>query len=427
MGLKYIKYNSDNYQRLGLMKILVAAIDPQRRSSSPDAITRKIVQLLHLNDEGKKALSLIREAGSSSWNFPFTASSVGKILEWGKLLGLLGSGNQITERGLLLRYFMGDGAVQSIKSGDFSVNPFSLTIGEKLFFLYRHFELDDPLYFLIKRLAAEQANTPISGINADRITCMALYDTLKLHAGVQNSSNLLKTRGLRDLISKMATELRVENVIPVRSLVGPRPNPRLRLKSGQKDKKRTKTADHEAIPRFEMLTDLGLLEKKVPDHLRNDIERARKSWSFWITPLLSEYAGLLPGKFDESFCWSGFSKASVVFSGKLPTTPLAKDSPALVLRVYDAYQTVKRPFGHTPLESIALMAMIRASAGQENVEMNVIHALFMEFKSNRNLQATVHFAAGNDLNRMFVDLRPNFIEQVKSSYQKAAYLDIPKE
>lgn len=413
MGLKFIKYNQDEYQRLGLMKILVAILDPQRRSTSSDAINRRMDQLLHFSQDGR-AMSLIRDSGSSSWNFPFTAVSVGKILDWGKILGLVGSGNQITERGLLLRYLMGEQALRSINTGDFSINPFNLTILEKLYLLYRHFELDDPLYFLITRLAKEQSNSVVSGIDADKITCLALYDTSKFYGAMQSSRTLLQAKSLKDLIVKMATELRIENEIPLKISLRPKPLSPLKLKSKQKDKKRTKAADHEAIPRFEMLTDLGLLEKRVPEGANS--EKARKSWAYWTTPLLSEFASRLPGEFRSNFYWSTFSEAAHVFSGGLQTISLKNDYVAIASRVYDAYLSVKRPFGHTPLESIALVAMIQASARSEIIELDDIHRLFLDLKRKGNLPNIVRFAAGNDLDRMFVDIGATFVEEVGKSY-----------
>ncbi len=192
--------------------------------------------------------------------------------------------------------------------------------------------------------------------------------------------------------------------------------------AGLKDKKRTKTADHEAIPRFEMLTDLGLLEKKIPEDSGGDIEKARKSWTFWATPLLSDFASRLPDAFSEKFYWLTFSQASCAFSSKLPAVSLKNDYVAVASRVNDAYLTVKRPFGHTPLESIALVAMIRASAGSESIELNDIHQLFLDFKRKGILANTVRFAAGNDLDRMFVDIRSDFVDEVKRCYGKEAEL-----
>jgi hypothetical protein len=412
MAFRFVKYSDDKYQRLGLLKILVALLDPERRSVASEAINRRIAQLLALDKGEGKATLLIQSAGISSWNFGFTAATSGQVLEWGKIMGLVGSGNQITERGLLLRSLMGEEAIASIRNSTLSPNPFALSPEEKIYFLFLHFELDDPLFFLLKRLSQLTTEAPISGIDADKITCLALYDTLKVYSEIRSSSNLLQAKRLRDLIGRMVTELRIEGEVPVRSATLPKPHSALRAKPDQRDKKRTKTADHEAIPRFEMLADLGLLEKKVQGTSGEDADKTRRSWKYWVTSLLPEFVSPLPDQFDSKFYWHVFSRAACGLR-KQPFHSLNDDPFAIALRAYEAYKEVKRPFGHTPLESVALIAMVRSSVRSEIIEMDAIHNLFLDIKRTGILSNTVRFAAGNDLDRMFVDIKSDFVEGMK--------------
>src|SRR5262245_22367985 len=155
MGIKFVRYNSDFFQRVGLLKMLVAVMDPQRRSTAQELITRKLSQLLYGPRSGNQNCVeyLIRRAAGPSWNFTITEANIKQALEWGRLIGLVGSGNQITERGLLLRHIMGGDAIASIVKGDLDINPFDLTLSEKIYLLHIHLEIDTALHFLLTRLA----------------------------------------------------------------------------------------------------------------------------------------------------------------------------------------------------------------------------------------------------------------------------------
>jgi hypothetical protein len=418
--IRFVRYNADKYQRLGLLKLLVATLDSQRRSTAPEAVRRKLIQLLDLRDDKQENVaSLLRDAGSSSLNFRFTEATAGQILDWGRLLGLVGSGNQITERGLLLRQLMGPETAASLNRADFTRNPFILTTEEKIYLLYHHLEIDTPLQFLINRLRGFDRDTPVSGIAADKITCFAFYDTLKLMTKYQSSANLLSIKNLREAVGRMAGELELGNEVPIRAPARPRSTSILRAKPGQRDKKRTKTADHEAIPRFELLTDIGLLEKKQA-HEAEDPEAFRKAWRFWTSTLFHDLVKHLPAEFDHGFCWTGFARMASAMSGLASGGNMPIRSPLeIALAAYDAYLEVRRPFGHTPFESVATIAMIRASARGDVLDISVVHKLFLSFKRDNLFAESVRFAAGNDIDRMFIDIKPNFRQEVLTHYEKS--------
>jgi len=363
-----------------------------------------------------KVEQLIRNSSSSSWNFRITKPTIGKILEWSKLYGFIGSGNQITEKGLLLYYVMGPDAVSSIKSGNFESNPFELTIEEKLYFLYSHLEVDTTLFFLIKRLAELPKNTFVFGVEADKLTCLALYDTFKLisEKGFY-SENVLSLKNLRELIGKIVFELDLSSEVPVQPLRKQGPKSIRIVKPEQQNKKRTNAADGEAIPRFEFLTDLGLLTKRVEG--KSNQEKSRKAWKYWVTPMLLDFAKDLPESIPKDFYWVQFAHSAVTLTNSKPKClSIEEDSRIIVRRTYDAFLEVKRSFGHTPILSVAIIAMIRSLALSEVLEIKVVHELFLGFKISDLFSETLKFAAGNEIDKMFIDLKPSFIEEAEKHY-----------
>ncbi|MEW6261794.1 MAG: hypothetical protein AB1641_01845 [Thermodesulfobacteriota bacterium] len=416
---EFIRYGKE-FQRIGLLKILVAVLDPQRRSAASEQINRKFLQILaeEKSVEMTKAQQLLRDADNPSWNFYFTRATVGQILEWGKLIGFVGSGNQITESGLLLRSIMSERAISSIVKGNSEINPFHLTLEEKLYFLYRHLEADTPLYFLIKKLATIP-DGPISGISGDRLVCFALFDTYKMISERHgySSFSLVTLKNLRGLIGKMVGELDLESEIPIRLPAQPVPLSILKARPEQRHKKRTKTSDHEAIPRLEFLTDIGFLVKRPDEGQNEDIEIARKAWRYWVTPLLIEFSKKLPDTFAVDFYWIQFAGAAAAFlNGDVRRLQSGSDSVEIARRAYSSYAEVKRSFGHTPVESVAVLAMIRSLAGSDILEVKDVHELFLGYKQNNILPETVRFAAGNELDKMFIYIKPSFISDLEKLY-----------
>lgn len=418
----FIRYNADKYQRLGLMKILVALLDPQRRSVSSESINQKLLNMLFSKaDSGlTRAEHLIRSSSCKSWNFRFTKETVHQILDWGHLSGFVGNGNQITERGLLLRYLMGEDAIVAIRNSTFDINPFTLSMEERIYFLYRQHEIDAPLFFVIKKIAERQDERVISGINADKITCLAFYESYKyLSAFKQFSGGLLAMKNMRDMIGRMSRELGLEAEIPIAATIRPVSATKLRAREEQRNKKRTKTADHEAITRFEFLVDIGLLDKIVEDNGGRTEEEYRKMWRYRVSPALSAYADKLHVTLSSNFITTGFAHAAAALIEATPEYLSAEKTPIPVaLQFYNAYKIVKRSFGHTPLESIAIVAMVKSLVGGKVLELAEVHKLCLEMKRIEAFTESVKYAAGNELDRMFVEVRPSFTEEVQRYYGK---------
>ena len=80
-------------------------------------------------------------------------------------------------------------------------------------------------------------------------------------------------------------------------------------------------------------------------------------------------------------------------------------------RLWAAYTAVGRAVGLSPVDSIALRAMIDAAADGVALEMESVHRLLLIIKQKAVLTDCVLFAAGVALETMFVRLKPTFLER----------------
>ena len=117
--------------------------------------------------------------------------------------------------------------------------------------------------------------------------------------------------------------------------------------------------------------------------------------------------------FAPTWRFSAFSRASVAAFG----TSLGAGEQSVTLldvarRTWDAYRAVGRQVGLTPLDSIALRAMLDASVNGQFLEMDRVHRLLLIIKRTSLLGDAVLFAAGSTLETMFVRLKPSFLERV---------------
>lgn len=92
--------------------------------------------------EVAEALLVFNEEESTLYGI--THDTAYKILDWGRDVGFLGRGNQITERAIVLRHLLDQAKADAFFSGDaLAWNPFRLTLREKLFFLFHLDEIDE--------------------------------------------------------------------------------------------------------------------------------------------------------------------------------------------------------------------------------------------------------------------------------------------
>src|SRR5262249_4519931 len=154
------------YLRLGFIKVLVAALSPFRRSASNETIYQRLESPLfksvftcaslaeaakglidtYTAEERAEGRPYVLEAqlvadNCPSWLFAITHKTIYKILDWGHDIQIVGQGNQITERGLLLRSLLPPEAEQFLAGDCRAWNPFLLSPLERLFFLYHIAEI----------------------------------------------------------------------------------------------------------------------------------------------------------------------------------------------------------------------------------------------------------------------------------------------
>lgn len=435
----------DFYLRLGFLKLLVAAISPDRRSASNDTIVLRLARPLFESTRRPERPRRLRTAARVSSReresslvetlliggecpsllYAVTGPTAYKILDWGRDVDLIGRGNQITERGLLLRHLLDESRAQEFLSGDASSwNPFPLTLEEKLFFLYHLAEIDGVIFELINDLGSLPDGAVLESNAAARMTCTALLRVLSRAMHDVQPRDVLKFRVACTLAYTIADELGMSD--EARALMGPLPRkgPRQvkigaqRGRSlGRAPRKTTKNADHQTIPRFEQLVDLGFLEK--PDHdAPGEAERraARQRWRYRPTEVCRRWHRALQriGEDNEvPFRWRGF--ASACFEAfEIPLRRHASgDDQVIAEYVWRAYTRIHRRAGVNPLDSVALFAMLSAAVEGVRLEMVEVHTMMLRIKHSDALPEHVSFASGNDLDQMFIHIKPGFLEQFK--------------
>jgi hypothetical protein len=351
---------------------------------------------------------------------------VARVREWARIFGFVGNGNQITERGLLLQHLMGRDQVVAVRAGRLAeYNPFRLSLVERIFFWYTLLERDALWPFLIRRISERPDGKPISGRDADVLTTQALQDLLKAPRVGLSGSEMLLLRRLRELEAHMAASLGLKDAEVYRRAVASRGPIKtgLQLRRPQAQPQRN-TADDQAIPRFENLVDVGLLTKESPAERTSP--KAEESWLRRLEWRYFTGSGLRAWReavgeasgYDRQFLWNRFARCAAPAFNLQPAAPISVDDGAagILALVRETFSAVRRPVGHTPLESVALIAMIRGLERGVVCEMATIHELFIRYKARGLFSEHLKFASGNELDRMFVDIRPDFFEAVRRTY-----------
>lgn len=446
----------DFYLRLGFLKLLAACLSVERRSASNDSIVRRLERPMFDAVNNRKAIlpvaalvaattakrgaeprnpeevevveSLVADNCVPSALYAVTRGTAYKILDWGRDVGLLVRANQISERGLILRSLLPADAASRFLAGDpLAWNPFVLTASERMFFLFNALEQDFVTAGLVEKLADLEPGTCIETRDASRMTCSTLFQMLEATERLADAASIQAHRTALDLALTMAEE--VDAPVPahwqrqaVRAQFARATRVGVKRKTGlsgkpRTERKTTKNADHQTIPRFEQLVDLGFLEK--PGAYDPDPVVAlscRRRWRYapsaacrrWAAAIRRSEASENPG--DR---FNAFSRASV---SAFATAEGARERSIgiidIAMRARDAYCAVGRKVGMTPLDSIALRAMLDASADGQVLEMDLIHRLFLIIKRKSLLSDVVSFAAGSELNTMFLRLKSGFVARL---------------
>jgi hypothetical protein len=428
--------------RLGLLKALVATLPRQRRSQLREIVLRRLDDplfkpakrfpelLARAEDQYGSSLpaelsvseALLFSSTCSSWGQPIQPAwrqeghreTTPKILEWAQAVGLLGPGYRITERGIMLQTLFDAGTSSAFLGGNPSAwNPFSISAAERAFFFYHLGEHDELLWQLAIDLGNRGAGANIETSEAHKLTARGIRQVLERARGAIPIKEVSRSRVVRELVETIEWELdlRPRARRPRSQHFSIR---RRRPGARRSDRRTTKNADHQAIPRFEQLVDLGFLTKNVTQGTVGDeLESERKAWKFTVTTAAERFARAVgddttlanPEWHRRSFA-SALASAGVVRpNGARQATP--KEA---VDQFLDVYETIRRPAGNTPFESVAVLTMIRALEAGLVAEVDDLHRIFVSIKKERTLEGLISFAAGNEIEKMFLMVRPGFRE-----------------
>lgn len=442
MSFPWTKFQ-DFYLRLGFLKVLTCALDPSRRSALNQSIERRlaiplfepVTKYAPLWDRvkpnfpkeetklpSKKQFTTVAEAllfdgDCPSVLYAITPETSYKILDWGHDVHLVGRGNQISERALVLRALLPGAVADQFFNGDVDAwNPFVMTTAEKLFFLYHLGEIDETTIDLIDGLALRHEQSALEAAEASRLLCEAMFALLS-----RSEQNLLpretpQFRTALDLACVIADELGVKDFAQIcganRSLrkIGKAGVKRSGLsRLGEHTRRTTKSADHQTIPRFEQLTDLGFVRKNDPEIA--DVFSARKRWRYIPTDASRQWRSAHAANLEQkrNFWWYGFAKTAVrTFA--LGSSENEAGNDVIARYLWRAYEKIRRPMGHTPFDSVALLAMIYAAIDGIAIEISAFHRLMLAIKQGQFLPDHAFFASGNEIDKMFILLKPGFTE-----------------
>jgi hypothetical protein len=343
---------------------------------------------------------------------------------------LIGRGNQITERGLILRYLLDERATSAFVSGDVMAwNPFVLTLKEKLFFLYHLAEIDGVIVELLCQLGELELapGAVLESSDAARMTCTALLKVLKGMRGKVPPSEVLRFRTACALAATIADELDMADEAVdlagsarrrMPKIIKPRARRAAAIGGRARPRKTTKNADHQTIPRFEQLVDLGFLTKPGADGSATDKFGARKRWQYIPTEICRRWARAVGGKREQEapFLWHSFAAACIdAYRISSAAGPEPTRTKLIASYIWRAYEHVHRRVGANPLDSVALFATLSAASDGVAIEMSEIHRFMLFIKQHSLLPDHAFFSSGNDLDQMFIQLKPGFVEQVASS------------
>ena len=440
MALPWTKFQ-DFYLRLGFLKVLVATLDKARVSAANEHIYRclrtplfeaagsfapslwesirhKCDWYMKRRKKGDYSKPTVAEAllvygDCPSLLFAVTKPTVYKILDWGRDIGFVGRGNQITERGLLLRSLLPLDRTEAFRRGEVTAwNPFVLTERERTFLLYHLCDIDKLTGELIRELGGLHPTAPLELRDAGRVVCRAFHSVLDQAEKEVRPSQLPAFRTARELAATMAVEMEMPELIEDglgRFKLRPRPRS---LMGHPTRRKLTKNTDHQTVPRFEQLTDLGFVKKTGPGFVDAG---PRRRWRWIPTETCTRWRRLTKRRrLDNEFLWSAYGNTISKTFASGATTPEIDDLVQFARHAWAAYGVVRRPIGHTPLETVALYAMVEAGAEGTVLELSQVHELMIALKKSGIGANDAFFAGGNALDEMFVRLRAGFLAAVET-------------
>ncbi len=276
---------------------------------------------------------------------------------------------------------------------------------------------------LIEGLAELDISKPLESGEAARLMCRRFFHLL---AQCENSllpRETLKYRTALDLACVIADELNIKDFSDVCGASGGarkigRTVKRAPLsRAGQSQRRTTKSADHQTIPRFEQLTDLGFVtkdESRTSEPTPNNIS-ARERWRYLPSDACRRWGTkALAATGTHNFLTQGFARAAVRAYTLGSPGPDA-DHGVIANYLWRAYYKIRRPVGHTPFDSVALLAMIYAAVDGLAIEIDAFHAFMLRIKQRELIPNHAFFASGNEIEKMFILLKPGFLEALDAS------------
>jgi hypothetical protein len=428
--LRWVK-QQDFCLRLGLLKAVVAGMHAGGFGRVRERIVKRFADCMFsaaapalaeaaeavLGDAPEEPLTqsdaLLLTAGCVSWGQPIKKQTAYKAVEWAQTAGFLASGYRLSERGeLWLTLIDQEGAARFFAGDEVAWNPYRLSVAERAFLCYHLGESDELLW----QLAFDAGEYPVGHVlearDTYKLTLAGMRKVLDRAGDRIPLPELPRLRTARDLAATIAAEIDPSNAeVPVsRKRIPPNCRPGRGRAEGKR--KTCKNADHQAIPRFEQLVDLGLMSKHIAPGLTGVAARkSRAAWRYKVTPALPALRGVLGehGLDNPNWIWSKFSDAFAGAAHGGAVSPRHATVIESLTLFMEAYDRIHRPVGHTPFEPVALLA---AAVGMERgliVEIKAIHDVMLALKSSSSLNDQIAFAAGNDVDRMFVMVKKGFL------------------
>lgn len=434
-GFRWVK-QQDFCLRLGLLKVVVAGMKVGGFGKFRERITKRLGESLFapagpdlvaaaeavLGAAAEEPLTrsdaLLMTAGGASWGQPIKKQTAYKAVEWAQTAGFVARGHRPSERGeLWLDLIDLEQAGKFFEGDEKAWNPYCLSGAEKAFLCYHLGETDEVLLQLAFDAGQYPAGHVFEARDAYQLTLSAMRSVLGRAQDKVPMLELPRLRTATELADTIAAELDPDGAAASRPKRHPASLRRSRGGQSETKRKTCKNADHQAIPRFEQLVDLGLMSKHIAPGLTGAAARkARAAWRYQVTGSLPAMRACVgpDGMDSPDWLWSRFAEA---FSGAFhdaATQPRRATLGESMGLFTEAYSRIHRPVGHTPLEPVVVLAAVLGLERGVIVEIKAVHETMLWLKRSSSLGDYIAFSAGNDVDRMFVIVKKGFLAAFES-------------
>jgi hypothetical protein len=404
IDIHFCNYNKDYQQRLGFLKV-VSRVGKGSRGGPEDILDRvKSMYPLYGRQslagrsvEDFKPKELIRTERAPSWILGFVPKTLDRLIRWAEMVGLISPSGRLSEWATILD------DIRSCPEETSWVrdNPFVLSIEERAFFVQLLFFHDQVLLILVNHLGKLGAGTAIGVADGCVLVTTSIGDLLDQIKG--NGPTELQTRlELRNLLERIGKQYKIDDP---RKLVNA--ETRHDIVKGLADDRlkgvRIRLAEYHAISRFEQLTDLGLLTKDDPANPTMDEmskEKARTSWTWYVTPRLSAAANILPAeiRYLETFfreSWIRF--CSTGFGNEERDLDAFNDQRQIATFLDETLQEARRKLGPVQLHTWGSLSCLRALRQGYLLEIKTIERLLEAMRIDPYTASAVRLSGRDEL------------------------------